>query len=97
MTAGIQPSVQGLNVNAGQLVLNARNALQSILFFNDYLQDMTQDGLVSLGYSPDDAATLLAVFENLAAVANTCMGEEYAGPPLPFNFLAQTTPLWGGQ
>jgi hypothetical protein len=96
VTAGIQPTQAGINQQAGQIVLNARNALQQILFFNDYLNDTGQDGLVALGFSADDAALLLGVFANMAAVSSMCMGEAYTGPALPFNFLGQTIPLWGG-
>jgi hypothetical protein len=39
---------------------------------------------------------MLSVYANLAAVANMCLGAEYTGPPLPFNFLAQTIPMWAG-
>lgn len=97
MTAGLQPSVSGINTAAGQIVLNARAALQQIIFFNDYLLFLGQEGLVTLGFDSTDATLLLAVFANLAAVANTCMGAAYTGPTLPFNFMAQSIPFWGGQ
>jgi hypothetical protein len=97
MTAGIQPTQNSINNQAGQIVLNARNAIQQIIFFNDYLQDLTAGTLVSLGFSDTDAASLLSVFANMAAIASACQGAAYTGPELPFNFLAQTVPLWGGQ
>jgi hypothetical protein len=97
MTAGIQPSQAGLNATAGNIVINARNALQQILFFNDYINNLGQAGLVALGFTTDDANLMLAVFGNMSAISNTCLGEPYTGPSLPFNFLAQTIPLWGGQ
>jgi hypothetical protein len=91
------PNFGALNQQAGQIVIDARNVLQRIQFFNDYIQDLGSDGLVALGFTSDDAALLLAVYGNLDAVANVCTGQEYAGPTLPFNFMAQTIPLWGGQ
>lgn len=90
------PNLGTLQQQAGQIVLDARTSLQRIIFFNQYLQFLGQSGLVALGLSSDDAALLLAVYGNLAAVANVCMGQPYTGPTLPFNFLAQTVPLWGG-
>jgi hypothetical protein len=96
MAAGIQPTQAIINAQAGQLVLNCRNSLQQILFFNDYLNNLGQSGLIALGFSSGDATLLLDVYENMAAVASMCMGSAYTGPTLPFNFLAQTIPLWGG-
>jgi hypothetical protein len=90
------PNFGIINAQAGQIVLDARNALQRILFFNDYVQNLGHDGLVTLGFSSDDANLMLAVYGNLAAVANMCLGAAYTGPSLPFNFLAQTIPLWAG-
>ncbi len=90
------PNFGIINAQAGQIVLDARNALQRILFFNDYIQEMGHSGLVALGFASDDADLMLSVYSNLAAVANTCLGAPYTGPPLPFNFLAQTIPMWAG-
>jgi hypothetical protein len=95
MSFGLQPSQASINNQAGQIVLNARNALQAIIYFNLDLQDLGQDGLVALGFSADDAAAGLTMFENLAAVADMCNGGEYAGPALPFNFLESTASAWG--
>lgn len=96
-TVAINPPNFGLiNSQAGQIVLDARNALQRILFFNDYIQEMGLNGLVALGFSSDDAALMLSVYQNLSAIANVCLGSSYSGPPLPFNFLAQTIPMWAG-
>ena len=97
MTAGIQPTQNSVNNQDGQIVLNARNAIQQIIFFNDYPQDLTAGTLVSLGFSEADAVNLLSVFAHMAATASACQGAAYTGPELPFNFLAQTVPLWGGQ
>jgi hypothetical protein len=96
MTAGIQPNQSQLNNQAGQIILNARAAIQQIIFFNDYLNVLGSGGLIALGYTTEDAALMLAVFGNMATIANTCNGGQYVGPPLPFNFLEQTIPLWGG-
>ena len=91
------PNFGLINQQAGQIVLDARNVLQRIQFFNDYIQVLGEAGLVALGFTPEDAALLLAVYGNLDSVANVCTGQNYAGPALPFNFMAQTIPLWGGQ
>jgi hypothetical protein len=96
MAIGVQPTLSGLNQQAGQVILNARNALQAILYFDLYLQSLGQAQLVTLGYSSDDATALLTMFTNLASVANMCNGAPYAGPALPFDFLTSTAPAWGG-
>jgi hypothetical protein len=98
MSIGITPNLGGLNQQAGQIVLNARNALQQILFFNDYLQSLGADGLTAAPLQMDatDAANMLQIFANLATIANACMGEDYTGPALPFDFMASTVPMWGG-
>lgn len=90
------PNFGQINSQAGQIVLNARDSFQRILFFNDYIQEMGQAGLINLGFSSDDATLLLSVYQNLSAIATVCLGGAYTGPPLPFNFLAQTIPLWAG-
>lgn len=91
------PNFGLINQQAGQIVIDARNVLQRIQFFNDYIQDLGSEGLVALGFTSDDAALLLAIYGNLDSVANVCTGQAYAGPTLPFNFMAQTIPLWSGQ
>ena len=99
MSFGIQPTLAGINNAAGQTILNARNALQAISYFNLYLQSLGLDGLTStqIGMSSDDAQSMLTTFENLAAVADMCNGAAYEGPTLPFNFLTSTAEAWGGQ
>jgi len=97
MSAGTAPTLAQVNNQATQIVLNARNSLQSLLYFDMYLQTIGQDGLVALGMSADDATTLLTVYANLAAVANMCNGGAYNGPALPYNFLTSTAELWNGQ
>lgn len=97
MAAGLQPTQAQINLQAGQIVLNARNSLQAILFFYQYLSSIGHAGLMTLGYTDEDATELLSVYTNMASVVNMCFGLPYTGPALPFNFLAQTVPLWGGQ
>lgn len=91
------PNFGIINQQAGQLILNARNVLQQILFFYDYLNSLGVTGLVDLGFSAADAQLLLTVYTHMASVVNVCFGEAYTGPALPFNFLAETIPLWAGQ
>lgn len=97
MTAGIQPTQAQINLQAGQIILAARNSLQAILFFYQYLSSIGHAGLMDLGFTDPDATELLTVYGNMSSVVNMCFGQPYAGPALPFNFLAQTVPLWGGQ
>lgn len=96
MAIGTPSTQQQLNLLAGQYIISARNALQNIIYFSLYLQTLGQAGIAALGFDPDDAAALLSVYADLAAVADMCNGAPYVGPDLPFNFLQSTAPLWGG-
>jgi hypothetical protein len=91
------PNFGLINQQAGQIVIDARNVIQRVIFFNQYIQTLGQDGLVALGFAAEDATLMLAIYANLSTVADVCLGEAYTGPTLPFNFLGQTVPLWGGQ
>jgi hypothetical protein len=97
MAAGIQPTQAQINLQAGQIILASRNSLQAILFFDQYLNSIGHAGLMALGFADADATELLSVYSNMSSVVNMCFGQPYVGPTLPFNFLAQTVPLWGGQ
>jgi hypothetical protein len=91
------PNLGLISQQAGQIVIDARNIIQRVIFFNQYIQTLGIDGLVALGFVQADAELMIAVYANLSTVADVCLGEAYTGPPLPFNFLGQTVPLWGGQ
>jgi hypothetical protein len=97
MAIGPTPNLGQFQQQTQSAVLNARAALQQILFLNQYIQSEGVAGLVAIGYGSDDAESLMTVFGDLAAIAAACMGEPYEGPALPFDFLAQTVPLWNGQ
>ena|ERR1700722_5514214 len=102
MAVGNQVTWQQLNSQAGQVIINARNALQAVIFFNLSLLALGQDGLEALATAASDAdattdaEALLTTFADLNAVAEMCNG----GPSpsdVPKNFLAETAPFWGGQ
>lgn len=97
MAIGNQATQASINAQAGQLVIGTRNNIMDIIQFNSWLQSVGQDGLVSTyGFTAEDATELLNVFVNMNAVAELCQGMPYTGPELPFNFVGQTVPLWGG-
>lgn len=91
------PNFGVINMQAGQIVIDARNVIQRVIFFNQYIQNLGQAGLVALGFSADDATLMLNIYANLSTVADVCLGDAYTGPTLPFDFLGQTVPLWAGQ
>jgi hypothetical protein len=104
MSVGTQPNWAYLNSQATQIVLQARTALAAITNFNTYLAvGLGASNLEAIATAAQDAnatadvTELLSIFANLAAVAAVCNGEAYDGPPLPFNFVAQTVPLWNAQ
>lgn len=102
MAVGNQVTWQQLNSQAGQVIINARNALQAIIFFNLSLLAQGQGGLEALATAAGDstptadATALLATFADLNQVALMCNGGP-APSDAPKNFLAETAPFWGGQ
>jgi len=102
MPVGNQVNWQQLNLQAGQVIINARNALQAIIFFNLSLGTLGQAGLEALAAAannpngPADATMMLQTFADLNAVAMMCNGGP-APSDVPKNFLAETAPFWGGQ
>lgn len=96
MAAGFQPTQQSLNQAAGQIIISLRANMQSVQQFNAYLQTLGTAGLQALGYTLADAQLLISVFSNLDSIRNMSEGNAYTGPSLPYNFVQQTVPLWGG-
>jgi hypothetical protein len=97
VAAGFQPTQQTLNQAAGQIIISLRANMQSVQQFNSYLQVLGTSGLQALGYTLEDANLLISVFSNLDSIRNMSEGNPYSGPALPYNFVEQTVPLWGGQ
>lgn len=96
MTAGIQPTQQSLNQQAGQILLTLRNDMFAVMAFNAYIQNLGQSGLEALGFNSTDAEELLTVFSGVDAIRAMAMGAAYAGPTLPYDFLTACVPLTGG-
>ena len=90
------PNFGNLNLAAGQVVVNLRNAFEDVHRFNLFIQNYGKTALVTLGFASADADLLLAVFGNLDQIRSAYVGGAYAGPALPFDFEGQTVPLWGG-
>ena len=97
MAIGNQPSMTTLNGIAGNLTVTLRNTMVGIQQYNSYIQFLGTGGLTALGFSTADATSMLAIFANLDAIITACTGGDYTGPPLPYDFLAEAVPLWGGQ
>lgn len=96
-TVAINPPNFGLlNQQAGQIAIDFRDGCQRVINFNNYLQNLGKPALITLGFTSADADLLLAIYGNLSAVAMVCEGGNYTGPGLPFDFIAQTIPVWGG-
>lgn len=98
MAIGIVPSLAQLNQLAGQNALAFRNATQAVVEFNSYIQGLGEAGLMAAPYSMAqvDADNLLSIYNNLAQVCQALLGNNYAGPALPFPFLGNAVPLLGG-
>lgn len=99
MTIGLTPTAGQLNNQAGQLMVNLRNAVQQASAFHDYLAVLGVNGLVELGMTQADAQNLYNVYYNLSALAGMFYGYPYpsGAPALPFNFYNEIVQLTGGQ
>lgn len=96
MAVGIQPSIAQLNAQAGQLALAIRNDQQSVLNFNAYLEAIGgAPQLEVMGMTNTDANTMISTFGNLAVVATAYQGQGLIAAT--FNYMANSTPFWGGQ
>jgi hypothetical protein len=94
MAAGLQPSQAGINQAAGGLATSLRDIFQQIENLQAWLATEGQAGLVTLGFTAQDAATIISTFGNLQTLANVWNG---TAAPAEFNYLANTQALWGGQ
>lgn len=96
MTVGIQQNWFGLNNEAGQVAINVRAAFDGVQNISDFLNTLQDSDLEAMGGGSNDIAVLRAAIGNLATLAQIYQGisTEFA---LPFNFEANTYPLWGGR
>jgi hypothetical protein len=96
MTAGNQPSVAGVNSQAGALSVSLRNLFQQIQSFQAWLSAYGgAAALQTLGFTSADAATIVSTIGNLNTLANVYAGT--ATQPAVFNYEANSNALWGGQ
>ena len=97
MTAGNQPSTASVNQTAGSLATQLRNIFSQIQQFNAWIGAQGNNtGLIALGFSSTDAGTIVSAIANLSTLAGIYQGQA-SGITLPFNFMANTETLWGGQ
>lgn len=98
MTAGIQPTIQSINQQAGQFAVNLRNDFQQIVNFNKWITAIGGvSGLVAVGFAQTDAQVIVSTYANLAALAAIYQGQTQNVEILPFNFADNSNLLWGGQ
>lgn len=96
MSAGIQPNTNTVNQTAGQLVTTLRDTLQEIVNFNNWVTAFGgASALETLGFSVNDANTIISTFGNLNTLSNVANGTATQGST--FNYIANTQALWGGQ
>lgn len=94
MTAGNQPSVASVNSQAGGLAVQLRSLMQQIQNFQAWLAVEGSAGLVAIGFTAGDAATIISTFGNLNTLAGIYAG---AAPGAAFNYESNSNSLWGGQ
>jgi hypothetical protein len=96
MAVGNQATSGIIDAQLTTYSLTLRNVFQNILNLNEFIGSVGTAGLEALGYSAADAATAQAFAGNLATLAAIYQGQAVA-LGLPFNFQADTFPLWAGQ
>jgi len=93
MSAGVQPSVGGINSQVAAMAISLRDDFQRIANFQAWLNTVGSAGLVALGFTAPDAAVIVSSMGNLATLSAIYQGTA-TGPA--FNYMANTEPLWGG-
>jgi len=94
MAIGIPINPGNLNQQAGQLVVNLRNACQAVISFQNTLVAVSQSGLVDAGFSPADATDLMTRINELNTLAEVYFGQATQGTP--FNFSNVGASMTGG-
>jgi hypothetical protein len=95
MTAGAQPTLNSINTQAGQIALSIRNDMQSVIWFNGYLNALGGTTfLESLNMTSQDAATTISTFGNLVVVATAYQGNGLIAAT--FDYEENSQSLWGG-
>jgi hypothetical protein len=93
---GIQTDVNQLSQMAGALAVTAKNNSRAIIDLNNYIVSLGGAAfLVGRGMDPTVAATTVSSLGNLA---NWCgiFANQPSTQSLPFNFLENARPLYGG-
>jgi hypothetical protein len=89
MAIGNQLTQQAINNLVSSMTVALRNDMQQIMNFNQWLSAIGgATYLESLSFAASDAAAIVAMFGNLAALANT-----YQTNVL---YMANTEPAWAG-
>lgn len=95
MTAGNQPTVAQVNATAGGFATQLRGLFQGVQNFQAWLATQNAAGLVAIGFTAGDAATIISAIGNLNTLASVYQGT--ATQPAAFDYEANSNALWGGQ
>ena len=101
MAVGSQPSQGNINSTLTQLALALRELSNDMLEQGEYLNGLGLAGLEALGFTSDDAATVLQLIDYMTTVAGCYKGTVQQGGTggtgaILFDFESALTPLWGG-
>jgi hypothetical protein len=92
---GTLTTVNSINQSAGQAALNLRNACQAILNLQEYITTIGTSGLETIGFTADDAATLITAINYMNTIAEVFEGTVPQTPA--FNFDNAISVLYGAQ
>jgi hypothetical protein len=93
MTVGNQASQASVNQALTSLALALRDVMQNIQDVSNYVGSVGPAGLIALGFGSADVAPIQAFIGNMNSLA-VIYGGGASPIGLPFNFEANTYPLW---
>lgn len=94
MSVGTQPNQGNINQTLTQLALAIRDLANQMVDQRAYLNKLGTTGLEAVGFSAQDAATVLTMIDYMGTVADLYHGT--ATQATEFDFEDALTPLWAG-
>lgn len=97
MSAGIQVNQAQINAQAGSLAIGLRTVLSQIQTFQTWLNTEGSAGLVALGFTSGDAATMISAFNDLNDMATIYNGSASIHLTGTYNYATFAKQLTGYQ
>lgn len=89
MSVGFPATKTDIDLRAGQAVVNAREAMDSIIRINVWLGEQSDASLVALGYTQTEVTLLKSSFTDLANLVGVARGTRTQAAANDFFFNAR--------